>query len=170
MRRSSNDLDFSTQASVNIADIIRSVGDPVRRDWIIDEIGRDGFIFLQDGALLGKIFQETIYAFSNAQFITTTLLSFCLIERSIAGRLLHINDQESSHTRKPEKLMKAAVRERWITENESKDLVELFKNARNPLAHFREPGHVERFEAEQLEENAKRSLSIALRIVLTTSI
>jgi hypothetical protein len=157
-------LDFTTDTVISIPEFfefIQTTGEAGRRSWVKDLIPNTDIIFLQDGNVSEHILREAIFCYLNGQFLATILLSFSLIERSIAARLSHVGEKSSGRSTD---LLKAACDKKWLTAEERKNLDILNKTIRNPVAHFKALGDSTRVEPPSFEQHAKDALTAAVHV------
>lgn len=151
----------------------------VRRARLLAEgIDRTGLYFLQDGTLTHRLFIEAAETFLSGQFISTTILGFSFIERTIAGRLHHLGKKSESKS-KSEVLFKHAKKYKWLSDEEYQNLEEIRK-FRNPIVHFKDPLDESRPEIqallnakttkEYLEVQAERVLMAAIHVLNYTAL
>jgi hypothetical protein len=143
--------DFAVAKSASVADLLVGCANNERADWVSHEFGHDELILFQDGLLSKYIAKESIHCFVSGQFIATVLLSFSLIERSIAGRLLAIGHTEARDERDFEKLLKQVCVRKWISQEESDFIIKICSKLRNSLAHVRIQTESERHEVRALD-------------------
>ena len=173
-----NEIDFSLDHPINGKELLSASG-PLRRSaWLSERIRKDDLFLLQDGAYSQLLFIEVLELFVGGHFIATTILAFAFIERAVAGRLFFIGKKTKAQGNS-EKLLKAALEETWLTDEEYTYLNEL-REVRNPLVHFRDHLAATRPEVkavlcakttrEQIETDAIRTLEAAIHVLHKTAI
>ena len=123
------------------------------------------------------IFQEAADSYVNGQFISCIALGFSFIERTIAGRLWHLNEKSLSK-KSGESLLSEALNKKWISEGEFVSLNNL-RRLRNYTVHFQPPSDDENNVKDlfapdprsiDFEENAKQVMLAAINVLHKTSI
>ena len=119
------------------------------------------------------MFEEARYCFVYGQFLSSAILGFAFIERTLAAMFYASgrNDLERSSSKK---LFQEAQNEGWISKAEF-DLFEKARKLRNPLTHFRTPMDEELPESrafsegsqphEVVENDARQILEVVFRLV-----
>ena len=121
-----------------------------RLEWLIEKypIGSDGVLF-PGGILTKQLFEEARYCFIYAQFLASIFLSLAFIERVLAALLFGAGRDDFKKSGIAE-LSKEARRVGFLSEDEFQAIDKL-RQRRNPLTHFREPGHKETVEFRSVQ-------------------
>ena len=104
------------------------------------------------GGLMSKfLFEETRYSFVYGQYLAVVVLGVAFVERTLAAEFYASgrNDLERSGIAK---LLREARSIGWLSAAEH-DAFDRARKIRNPVAHFRRPGHKEGIEHRMVEEN-----------------
>jgi hypothetical protein len=111
-------------------------------DWLVFE----------SGPISKYLFEEARYCFAYGQFLASIVLGLSFIEISLAGAFYGMgrNDLERASAAG---LSKEALDQGWITPSDF-DAIERARRFRNPVTHFRRPGHGERVEARAFYDRA----------------
>jgi len=149
-----------------------------RLEWLIS-IAPAAQIWTFPGGWLGKqLFEEARYCFVYGQFLASAILGFAYVERTLAAMFYGAvrNDLQRATS---EGLFQEAHAAGWLTEQE----LEAFDKARrlrNPLVHFRKPGHEDSIEFrgvqeernlyEIIEDDAKNILNVVFRLVAQNAV
>jgi hypothetical protein len=146
-----------------------------RATWLKSFFRSDQVLFMQDGELSKKMLFEVVKCFLGGNDIAVVMLSFSLIERSLHGRFL-VNKQIIAD----DKLLVAAVKNGWVSDDDSGLITELKREIRNPVVHFREESHQTRQESRAnkfskslndiLEDDARKSIEILIKVLSKAAI
>lgn len=104
------------------------------------------------GSLMAKfLFEETQYCFAYGQYLAVIVLGLAFIERTLAADFYATgrNDLERSSF---SELLREARNSQWLSEAEYKAFNRA-RGIRNPVIHFRHPGHHENVEHRMVEDN-----------------
>ena len=126
------------------------------------------------GGLISKyLFEETRYCFVYGQFLATIVLGLSYIEHTLAGLFFASGRNDLKHAG-ISTLLKEALELSWITQEEF-DNLDHARKVRNPITHFREPGHDETVEYRAaieselpykiIEEDAQHVMVTALNLL-----
>jgi hypothetical protein len=92
------------------------------------------------GGWLSKyLFEEARYCFVFGQFIAATFLGFAFVERTLAA-MFYATGRNDLERATSQKLIAQAVTAGWLR-SEDAQVFEKARVLRNPLVHFRVPGH-----------------------------
>jgi hypothetical protein len=170
-------MDFNLTHTVNSEELLRGSGRLERLALLNEKIKKGDLYFLQDGKRSRLIFQEAADSYVNGRFISCIALGFSFIERTIAGRLWHL-DEKSLSKKSGESLLSEALNRKWINQGEFVSLNNL-RRLRNYTVHFQPPLDEENnvkdlFSPDprsiDFEENAKQVILAALNVLHKTSI
>jgi hypothetical protein len=170
-------MDFDLTHTVNSEELLRGSGLLERLALLNEKIKKGDLYFLQDGKRSRLIFQEAADSYVNGQFISCIALGFSFIERTIAGRLWHLN-MRSLSKKSGESLLLEAQNRMWISEGEFSSLNNL-RRLRNYTVHFQPPSDEESNVKDlfapdprsiDFEENAKKVMLAAINVLHKTSI
>jgi len=172
------ELEFSFDHPVFGQELLGGNGYLARASWVAKRIREDDIFHMQDGTLSQLLFKEVLSSFVAGQYIAAIVLGFSLIERTVAGRLAFIGDNDAALA-KSEDLLKNAFDRKWLKEEEY-DLLNKLRKVRNPIVHFRDPLSESRPEVRAastaqstiqiLEEDAKCILDAAIRVLGKTAL
>lgn len=104
------------------------------------------------GGLMSKyLFEETRYCFVYGQYLAVIVLGVAFVERTLAAEFYSSgrNDLERSGIAE---LLCEARDTGWLTAAEY-EAFDRARKIRNPVTHFRRPGHKQGIEHRMLEEN-----------------
>lgn len=168
----SNDSDYSLDQAILGSELLGGSSRLGRVTWLSKHLRENDLYLLQDGAFSKLLFTEVLETFVGGQLIATIILGFSLIERTIAGRLYFLGENNVEKMR-GEALLNAALQKEWLTTEEHKLLNELRK-LRNPFVHFHDPQANTRPEARAatqiLESDAKRFLETTIHVLKKTAL
>ena len=168
--------DFSFRHEAYGHEILGRPGTLARSKLVAELIDPKGLYCFQDGALTQIMLRETLESFIAGHFVSTIIVGFSFIERSIAGRLHHIEETIKAKARS-EELLLHGKHNGWLSESEYLEL-EALRGIRNPLVHFKEPlnqsrpeirAMLEAKELDQLLEVHACGLVVAAIHVLNTT-
>ncbi|HEY7320654.1 MAG TPA: hypothetical protein VIE89_24070, partial [Candidatus Binatia bacterium] len=116
-----------------------------RLQWLAAELPQGDYLTLPGGMMAKFLFEETRYCFAYGQYLAVIMLGIAFIERTLAAEFYASgrNDLERSSIAE---LLTEARNEGWLTEMEY-DAFDRARKIRNPVTHFRRPGHRENIEA-----------------------
>lgn len=173
-----SDIDFSLEKTISGKDILFKLDRNDRFNWIKTKINDDDLYFMQDGEMSEIMFSEMLKCFINGLYISSIIVGFSFIERSIAGRLFFLG-HNSLANEKSSKLIHIALEKTWLSETEFYHLEKL-RGLRNPITHFRGPSTDKRPEKRAIlknvsichviEEDAKLIVESAIHVMSKTSI
>ena len=119
-----------------------------------------------------QLFEEAKYAFVYGQYLSAITLSIAYVERTLAATHYACGKSEMGRA-SGEALFKEALDEKIISQDEY-DLFDRARKLRNPILHYRHPGHENNPEIRAarsdedfyalLEEDAKTGLLAAMRM------
>ena len=124
------------------------------------------------------MFEEARYCFVYGQFLSSAILGFAFVERTLAA-MFYASGRDDLQRSSSKKLFQEAQDEDWISKEEF-DLFEKARKLRNPLTHFRTPMHEEQPESrafregsephEVVEGDAQRILVVVFRLLERNSV
>jgi hypothetical protein len=122
-----------------------------RLRWLASKLPRAQYSTFPGGLMAKFIFEETRYCFAYGQYLAVIVLGLAFIERTLAVEFYAAgrNDLERSSF---SKLLREAQNARWLSEEEYQAF-DRARKIRNPVTHFRHPGHHENIEHRMEEEN-----------------
>ncbi len=145
-----------------------------RLDWLIDHTSSGENWLLRGGQLAWQLFEETRCCFVYGQDLACVLLSLAFIEVSLAAQFYAAGRDEFERASIKE-ILEEARKALWISDAEF-ELFDKIRKLRNPVAHFRSPGHPEGLvgrsfkdgvsEAQIMESDAKLAISAIFHIIL----
>ena len=119
------------------------------------------------------MFEEARYCFVYGQFLSSAILGFAFVERTLAA-MFYASGRDDLERSISKKLFQEAQDEGWISKEEF-DLFEMARKLRNPLTHFRTPMQEELSESrafregsephEVVEGDAKQILEVVFRLI-----
>ena len=144
-----------------------------RLNWLASKTP-NADIWIFPGGLMSKyLFEEARYCFVYGQFLATIVLGLSYIEHTLAG-LFYASGQDRLERASISKLLQEALRREWIDQTEFTNL-EHARKVRNPVTHFRKPGHNDTVEYRSvsmnerpyslLEDDARHVMKTALRLL-----
>src|SRR5215210_7814743 len=144
-----------------------------RLEWLAHKAPRQQHWLFFGGWLNQQLFEETRYCFVYGQFLSSAILGFAFVERTLAA-MFYASGRNDLERSPGKKLFEEARKEGWISKSEF-DLFEKARNLRNPLTHFRAPMHKDLPESrafregsepsEVVEDDAKQILEVVFRLV-----
>jgi hypothetical protein len=122
-----------------------------RLQWLATELPTGEYLTFPGGLMAKFLFEETRYCFAYGQYLAVIVLGVAFIERTLAAEFYASgrNDLERSSI---SELLREARSVGWLTAAEY-DAFDRARKVRNPVTHFRHPGHRENIESRMLEEN-----------------
>ncbi len=127
-------------------------GDRVERlRWLAAELPRTDYLSFPGGLMAKFLFEEIRYSFAYGQYLAVIVLGLAFIERTLAAEFYAAgrNDLERSSF---SGLLREAKNARWLNDKEY-EAFDHTRRIRNPVTHFRHPGHRENIEHRMVEEN-----------------
>jgi hypothetical protein len=133
--------------------------DTVERDarverlrWLESLMPKADWMLYGSGPISKYLFDEARYCFAYGQFLASIILGLAFLEMSLAGAFYAAgrNDLERAGIAK---LAKEALDYGWLSQPDY-EAIEKVRDYRNPVTHFRPPGHKERVEARAFYERA----------------
>lgn len=122
-----------------------------RLKWLSTELPKSGHLMFPGGLMAKFLFEETRYCFAYGQYLAVIVLGMAFIERTLAAEFYSAgrNDLERSNI---SKLLQEARSAKWLSAAEY-EAFDRARRIRNPVTHFRRPGHCENIEHRMVEEN-----------------
>src|SRR5215210_1333582 len=144
-----------------------------RLEWLAAKAPQQQHWLFSGGWLNHQLFEEARYCFVYGQFLSSAILGFAFIDRTLAA-MFYASGRNDLERASSKRLFQEAHKKDWIT-NEEFDLFEKARKLRNPLTHFRTPMHEELpdFRAfaedsephEVVEGDARQILELVFRLV-----
>ena len=122
-----------------------------RLHWLADKAPDAEYWTFPGGPMLKYLFEETRYCFVYGQFLSTIVLGLSYIEHTLAS-LFYASGRNDLERSSISVLLKEALSCDWINQTEFYNL-EHAREIRNPVTHFRRPGHDETIEYRAVNEN-----------------
>ena len=145
----------------------------IRLCWLSENAPISKYWAFPGGLISKYLFEEARYCFVYGQFLATIVLGLSYIEHTLAG-LFHASGRNDLKRVGITSLLKEALDYNWITQEEFDNLNHARK-IRNPITHYREPGHDETVEYRAdieselpykiIEEDAKHVMVTALKLL-----
>lgn len=110
-----------------------------RLRWLADNAPNADYWAFPGGLISKYLFEETRYCYVYGQFLATIVLGLSFIEHTLAG-LFFASGRNDLKRAGISTLLKEALDCNWITQAEFNNL-DRARKIRNPVTHFREPGH-----------------------------
>jgi hypothetical protein len=116
-----------------------------RLRWLADQMPKVEWMLYGTGPISKYLFEEMRYCFAYGQYLASIVLGLAFIELSLGGTFYSAgrNDLEKAGIAA---LSKEALRYGWLSQDYYQAIEEMRKY-RNPITHFRPPGHDDRVEA-----------------------
>jgi hypothetical protein len=105
------------------------------------------------GWLNQQLFKEARYCFVYGQFLSSAILGFALVERTLAA-MFYASGRDDLERANSKKLFQEAQYEGWISKEEL-GLFEKARKLRKPLTHFRTPMHEEQPDTRAFREGSE---------------
>ncbi len=125
------------------------------------------------GWLNQQLFEEARYCFVYGQLLSSVILGFAFVERTLAAMFYASGRNDLKHSSSKD-LFQEAQDGGWISKDEF-DLFEKVRKLRNSLTHFRTPMHGELPESrairegsdphEVVEGDARQILEVVFRLI-----
>jgi len=123
-----------------------------RLRWMEELMPDIDWLIFGSGPISKYLFDEARYCFAYGQFLASIVLGLSFIEISLAGAFYGMGRNDLQRAGAAE-LSKEALDQGWITQADF-EAIERARRFRNPVTHFRQPGHDERVEARAFYERA----------------
>jgi hypothetical protein len=116
-----------------------------RLEWLASRLPGSQYLTFPGGDTAKALYEEARYCFACGQFIAAIVLGLAYIEHTLAADFYAAgrNDLERASV---SELLREAERSGWLTGDEYSVLEEV-RCLRNPISHFRRPGHDDTIEA-----------------------
>ncbi|MDI7246974.1 MAG: hypothetical protein QME92_05835 [Bacillota bacterium] len=122
-----------------------------RLAWIASAFPACEYQFFPGGWMAKYLFEEARYCFVYGQFLATIVLGCAYMERTLAA-MLYGAGRDDLERASASKLFEEALKSGWLSAEESVYL-ERARNIRNPVVHFRQPGHEDTIERRSVTGN-----------------
>jgi hypothetical protein len=123
-----------------------------RLRWMAELMPDVDWLVFGSGPISKYLFEEAKYCFAYGQFLASIVLGLSFIEISLAGAFYGMGRNDLQRASAAE-LATEALKQGWITQADF-EAIESARRFRNPVTHFRRPGHDERVEARAFYERA----------------
>lgn len=122
-----------------------------RLEWLANKLP-DAEYWTFSGGLISKyLFEETRYCFVYGQFLATIVIGLSYIEHTLAS-LFYAIGRDDLERANISTLLREALNCGWMNQIEF-DNLQRARETRNPITHFRRPGHDETIEYRAVTEN-----------------
>jgi len=124
-----------------------------RLDWLASIYPPAEYISFPGGLMSKYLFDEMRYCFAYGQYLAAIVLGLAYIERTLGSEFYAVGraDLERAGIAK---LLSEARNVGMLTNDEVSRLEEI-RRSRNPVAHFRPPGHKESIESRSVMQDAR---------------
>lgn len=123
-----------------------------RLHWVMEKMPKVDWMVAGCGPISKYQLEEAHYCYVYGQFLATIVLGLAFLESTLAGAFYCDGQKGISHGSVFD-MAKTALKREWLTEEDHKTL-ERVRELRNPVTHFRKPGHEERIEARACREQS----------------
>ncbi len=103
------------------------------------------------GQISKYLFEEARYCFVYGQFLATIVMGLSFIEHTLAS-LFYASGRNDLERASISTLLLEALNSEWIDQSEF-DNLERAKKVRNPITHFRKPGHIDTIDYRMVMQN-----------------
>ncbi len=144
-----------------------------RLKWLIDESPSANYWIFPAGTISAYLFEEARYCYVYGQDLAAILLGISYIEHTLAS-LFYASGRNDLKRANFELLLKEALKAKYIDSEEYEQLDKVRK-IRNPVSHFRTPGHRESIEFKMvnqekypydiIREEARQVLKVVFKIL-----
>lgn len=122
-----------------------------RLRWLATELPQGEYLRFPGGLMAKFLFEETRYCFAYGQFLAVIVLGMAFVERALAAEF-YASGREDLERSSISELLREARNAGWLSEAEH-NAFDRARKIRNPVTHFRHPGHRENIEYRMVEEN-----------------
>ena len=144
-----------------------------RLTWLADNAPAAKYWTFPGGLTSKYLFEEARYCFVYGQYLAAIVLGLSYVEHTLAGLFFAAGRSDLERANISE-ILKEALDYGWISQTES-DHLQHARRIRNPITHFRRPGHCESVEYRTvtqnelpyaiIEENARYVVEVALHLL-----
>jgi hypothetical protein len=122
-----------------------------RLRWLAPQVPSAEYLTFPGGLMSKYLFEETRYCFAYGQYLAVIVLGVAFVERTLAAEFYASgrNDLERSGI---SELLREARDIAWLNTAEY-EAFDRARKIRNPVTHFRRPGHSDGIEHRMVEEN-----------------
>jgi hypothetical protein len=141
--------------------------------WLASALPGAEYLTFPGGWIAKHLYEEARYCFVYAQFLAAIVLGFAFVERTLAA-MFYAAGRNDLQRVGASVLFREAVALGWMSQEEH-DWLERAREVRNPVTHFRRPGHEDTMEyrcvTEQelpyaiIEEDARHVMVAAMRLL-----
>src|ERR1051326_8153291 len=146
-----------------------------RLRWLEEQMLKVDWILYGTGPISKYLFEEARYCFAYGQYLASIILGLAFIEVSLGGAFYGAGRNDLQKAGIAE-LSKEALQSGWLSEDDY-EAIEKIRRYRNPITHFRPPGHDDRVEArafysqtantyEIIEQDARKVMETVFRLLL----
>jgi hypothetical protein len=129
-----------------------------RLRWLTEQMPKVDWMLYGTGPISKYLFEEARYCFAYGQYLASIVLGLAFIELSLGGAFYGAgrNDLERAGIAA---LSKEALAVGWLSQADY-EAIEQARQYRNPITHFRPPGHDERVEARAFHAGASHAYAV----------
>lgn len=142
--------DLNPEKWLDREDVVARNGRLERLKWMSNQMPKVNWMIFGCGPTSKYLFEEARYSFAYGQFLASIMLGMAFIELSLAGAFYGSGRNDLQKTGIAD-LTKEALNYGWLNKDEFEALNRIRK-LRNPITHFRPPGHDERIETRAYME------------------
>jgi len=121
-----------------------------RLRWLASLMPKVDWMVYGTGPISKHLFDEARYCFAYGQYLSSIILGLAFVEVSLAGAF-YAAGRNGLERAGIATLSKEALNCGWLSQADY-DAIEQVREYRNPITHFRPPGHNERVEARAFHE------------------
>jgi hypothetical protein len=136
-----------------------------RLRWLADQMPKVDWMLYGTGPISKYLFDEARYCFAYGQYLASIVLGLAFIELSLGGAF-HGAGRQDLEKAGIGALSKEALAYGWLSQADC-EAIEQVRKYRNPITHFRPPGHDERLEARAFYAGASHTYEIIERDAYT---
>ncbi len=139
VRRRSRTLIMEAEQWLSNEDTVARDARLERLRWLESLMPKVDWMLYGSGPISKYLFEEARYCFAYGQFLASIILGLAFLEVSLAGAFYATsrNDLERAGIAK---LSREALNYGWLSEADYQ-AIEQVRDYRNPVTHFRPPGH-----------------------------
>jgi hypothetical protein len=146
-----------------------------RLRWLADQTPKVEWVLYGTGPISKYLFEEARYCFVYGQYLASIILGLAFIELSLGGAFYAAGRQDLERA-SIGSLAKEALTHGWLSQADYR-AIDQIRHYRNPITHFRPPGHRDRVEAraftagasnayEVIEQDARRVMQTVCDLLL----
>jgi hypothetical protein len=122
-----------------------------RLNWLAARMPKSEYLLFSGGMMAKYLLEETRYCFVYGQYLAVIVLGVAFVERTLAAEF-YASGRDHLERANISVLLREARDKGWLS-TEEYEAFDRARRLRNPVTHFRRPGHDDSIEYRMIQEN-----------------